>query len=109
MRSMPITPRDIIALREESEICETDEQPEDFGCDFPDRCVMPGVHYPNECHTAIQADIWRGAIDYFQRAVKSSVKANIVDPGYLEEVQAELSANTQTRDDEHARPEGGGR
>lgn len=30
----------------------SEEQPEDFGCIFPDRCVMPGIHYPNECHTA---------------------------------------------------------
>lgn len=30
---------------------EDREQPQ-FGCDFPERCCMPGLHFPSECHTA---------------------------------------------------------
>lgn len=28
------------------------DEMEDFGCWFGTRCMMPGLHFPSECHTA---------------------------------------------------------
>lgn len=30
---------------------DVDEDSETFGCNFPGRCLMPGLHFPSECHT----------------------------------------------------------
>jgi hypothetical protein len=31
---------------------DSDRQPEPPSCLFPGRCVMPGIHWPEECATA---------------------------------------------------------
>lgn len=31
----------------------------DFGCCFPDRCLMPGEHLRSECYDVEMAEAWR--------------------------------------------------
>jgi hypothetical protein len=35
------------------ELDDDDDEREEYGtCCMPDRCCMPGMHYPSECHDA---------------------------------------------------------
>jgi 3-hydroxymyristoyl/3-hydroxydecanoyl-(acyl carrier protein) dehydratase len=33
----------------------------EFGCHFPDECVMPGLHFRSECHTAEMIEAYEAA------------------------------------------------
>lgn len=46
-------------------VSEVEDERERPGCVFPGRCLMPGLHYPSECHTvemieAIEAEALSG-------------------------------------------------
>ena len=49
---------------EEDDDQDDDEprEPQEFGCCLPPgECVMPGLHFPSECHTATDYEQQHGA------------------------------------------------
>jgi hypothetical protein len=54
---MNLIPFDGELILEEDDWLDEDEEDE-WGCEFPGKCCMPGDHMRSECYTAEMAEEW---------------------------------------------------